>query len=60
MASTGAHNPERATSKDPFIFRTYIIIFFFFFFFFANFENHLNSSNQSAKPTDPKLIFFAF
>ena len=28
--------------------------------FGANFEYLLNSTNQSAKPTDLKMIFFAF
>ena len=55
---SGAHKPERATSMrssdgvftDQFTFRTV----------FAGILNILNSTNQSAKPTDLNMIFFAF
>ena len=57
--NAGAHNPERASSMrsrhdiftGQFIFRTV---------FGANFEYLLNSTNQSAKPTDLKMIFLPF
>ena len=55
--SLGAHDPERATSMrscrgvftDQFIFRTVLARILNIF---------LNSKNQSAKPTDLKMIFF--
>ena len=57
--STGARNPERGTSvrlchgvfTDQFIFLNGVG---------ANFEYLLNSTSQSAKPTDLKMICFAF
>ena len=59
MCQPGAHNPERATSMrscqgvftDQFIFSTVLA---------PNFEYLLNSTKQSAKPTDLEMIFVAF
>ena len=55
----GTHNPERATSMhlchgvftDQFIFRTVLAQIF---------EYLVNSTNQSVKPKDLDIIFFAF
>ena len=56
----GAHNPERATSMRSchgvFTRRTRL----FLEWFSANFEYLLNSKNQSTKPTNLNIIFFAF
>ena len=57
MCQPGAHNPERATSTrschgvftDQFLFGTVLAL---------NFEYLLNFINQSAKPTDLKMIIF--
>ena len=60
MCQPGAHNPERATSMrschgvftDQFLFGTVLAL---------NLEYLLNFTNQSAKPTDLKMIiFFSF
>ena len=54
----GAHKPQRATSM-----RSWHVVFprtsLFLERFGANFDYLLNSRNQSSKPTDLMVIFFA-
>ena len=57
-ASSGNHNGERATSTRQ-CHGVFTDQFFFQNGFGSNFEYLLNSTNQLAKPTDLKMIFFA-
>ena len=54
---SGAHNPERVTFVRP-CHGVFTDQFFFLECFGVNFEYLLNSTNQSAKPTHLKRIFF--